>query len=1027
MKKWIQNICLKIDKGFQAARRFFVNLLKKKLWLKALDVRFRKRFWEIRFLRNWALLVLAAVTVNLVFDYTWIQDFVEKIYSLEGSLFPAENINGRFFGLLLLILVFCFGAVLAFALSRKLARTKGIRFFILSVLGLLVAKFWKEVAQAISFSVKSIYRALLPADKQSVIITDGSERINGIERINEIEKINEIAQIIRDSFTFSNIIQISGIILLGTFLYLFFRWLSTSTGIRILPFEESFIDDSSEEKKENSQDLGKAIPDLLAAELHRIYCIHALQDGENSKVFEVDSSLLSICRENLDLRLVNGEDLSKDLLSATTIKAKDAEIGLGSLLLAIRELWPWGSVQTIRGSVVVRQKGTTITDITLAARYEKKELNPTVYAYSIPEYLQEDENGKSGKFDRYKLTSLVRDLAYKIAVDSSLEPLSTTNWEAFKYLTEALSSFYDYLRTKSLDNLKKSFDNCKLAHKQDMSNEKIATLLSLISFSYLNRDEYNWAGEALNKANNISPSNPYVQASIGAYFYAFGQFELALKHYEYAKELKPDRHGTYIRTGMIQTKIAYERGEDKSKKLEDAHDDFNTSLILSPNNVAANSALAWLNFLRHEEISSKKITRSIPLTKDVPKWLLPIISKIPFWKSEYKRKRVEYEGNKYLLDAYERLKAIPDGVKTYADYSNLALVLLADLEICLSKREKGINFPKRVKEIHDNWWKALQIIQRHQLEPRTVYSYLLEMFFKLLTSVENKSPQEASEIVETNHFEELIRVHGILVNTLSQYLVDELTSDLARVYVLYKTSPQEKLEENLKKVLYENRLLHYLKKDLMAVVGSNLLIELDKKIIEVYSASSFGELAQDLTKALYLYKLYNLHKFILFEIENHIEDLLKVLTTSPPELLAMNLRKVRYKDTLPLEELAKYWKELNPYRYQRLYKAKTILEGIPIAISKKISEQEKSDSPEKKVRDSLTFPETSISRSHYPGRGAITGLSEDSGLIQQKCSKILECINSHQIAEEDIKRIEAWKNSMSYFSKMLKDIPYLFL
>jgi tetratricopeptide (TPR) repeat protein len=662
------------------------------LW-SGIKIRFKKYLWDVDWLQNILLVLLAALIVFLV-----INNFI-PVVSTNSQKIPSSDINFK-----LLLILLSIVAVTLFPLAKSIARIKGIKLFLFFLAGFLFVSYWNQIRGAFTKQFDNIYNSIVQ-NINDIIKSIVNEKIGNPPSLSA-DKFEDIIQdifvkTIGSIFTFSHILELIAIILLGIVLILFLRWLSSSSGIMILPF-----DDSSLESNQQGSDLhnGKAIADLLAAELHRIHHIHNLIEDRSLTVLETNSSLLGVCRENIDLCLIKGENLEKNLTQAVTISIPNqATLQIGSILLTLRQLWPWGSVQVISGSI---QKYISNGELKLklAARYEQTNHRSDIHAYELDQEIESP-----------RIPDMVRNLAYRIALDSAPTALSTNCWEAFKFLTEALSDFYDHIRTKSLDDLDQAYAACKKANNKDKNYKRVGDLLSVIGFSYLNRDQYDKAKQALTKAMEINPNSPYVHASYGTMYYFLGQSESAFKHYNYAKELKPDLYEIYIRTGIVQTKKPFENNDQARQDFEDA-------LILSPNNDAAQSALAWLDFLCYLDKKQKN-----------PK-----------------------EAQKFLGNACKRLENMPEDKKTHMDYSNMAIILLSKIDTDKDLQEV------ETKEIYMNWWKALQICQYEQPDA-TIYDKLIGIFYKLLTTKETYQVFEELEklIIREKSFQNQGLIEGL--------------------------------------------------------------------------------------------------------------------------------------------------------------------------------------------------------------------------------------------------------------------------
>ncbi|WP_416669840.1 tetratricopeptide repeat protein [Egbenema bharatensis] len=604
-----------------------------------LSTQFVNLIWKVNIRRNVLLFILAALIVRYAIGNFQINQLVQGQISTIFHLLT----NGTFWN----VLLYCIIAVFVFLTIKHLIHLKEIRLFFFAVLGFLVLKFWAQVIQNVAQVIQNVNE--LTRNTHDIL----SAFFNFPVRIST-------------TINFVNILQLIAIILLGTLLYLFFRWLSSSGGIGIVPFDDSSLG-TNEEAKLN----GRTIADLLAVELHRIYHIHNFIEDGKLNLVQTSSSLLRVCREDLNLRLFRGEHLAKSLMQVGTIPITDkAALQVGSILIAIQQLWPSGSSQVITGSIHKYQSGNDLR-LQIAARYEQSNHHTDIHAYEVG---QDSAN--------VEVSEMVKNLAYRIALDLSSSPILTSNWEAFKWLTEGMSHYYRYERTQSLEELNTAFDYCKRAKAKDKNYRKVGDLLALISFSYLNRDLNDRAKQAIDEAMAIHPASPYIQATYGNMYYLLGQYDEAFYHYNYAKELNPSRPEIYLRIGCT-----YLVAPPPYRNYGKARSNLWCTLNLELDNVAAQSALAWLDFLCH--------------LKELE-------------EGQYEKSEISLE------KAFNKINRIPQDKKTYIDYSNLAIFYLY----------RGCE-----KKALDNWWKALQLCPS-LASSLSIYDKLHYIFYKILSSLE---------------------------------------------------------------------------------------------------------------------------------------------------------------------------------------------------------------------------------------------------------------------------------------------------
>lgn len=633
-----------------------------------LGTRFKSWIWDVDWRRDVTLIIVAALIVIFA--------NLDKLKQSLGRKKIQEILLSEIFKANYEVIIFCGIIVTLYLLTKLPVNIKKIRFFLGSFLGFLAVKYY-------SLIVESYWSYI---DQNPIL----NNIVYGIIHQTNL-KWDQI-------LTISNILQLIATILVGILLYLFIRLLSRSSGIDIIPFDHPNPDPNDE-----SID-GKGISYLLAAELHRIYHLHNFIEDGKLQLIQNSSPLLRVCREDLNLSLFKGEKLERALSQAGSIPITDkTSLQIGEILLGIRQLWPSGTSQVITGSI-----NKYDSKLQLSARYEETNHHSDIHAYKV-EQKDVDQAWGIGQESISLVPRMVKNLAYRIALDLSSTSLSTSNWLAFQSLTEALSHFYRHERTsshKSLEELNQAFALCKKAIENDKNYTRVADFLSLIALSYLNQERYQQAEDALTKAIEINPRSPYVHSVYGNKYYLLGEYEKALNYYEFAKKLAPQHSAIYIRTGSVHL-VAPPPLRDYSQ----ARKDFWCALNLDPNNHAAQSLLAWLDFMCHLK----------------------------------EQEEGHYEKSEISLDkALNRLKRMPQNKKTYIDYSNLAIFLFY----------KGDE-----KEAHLNWWKALQLCPSDTSDPgNRIYDCLHCIFYKLLTA---RSIEEITQ--QANKLKQLLAKNRDLV------------------------------------------------------------------------------------------------------------------------------------------------------------------------------------------------------------------------------------------------------------------------
>ncbi len=666
----------------------YERLTEGRIWLQCKIKKICRLFYEYNNWPDW-LVSLLCITIALLIAFFLnsknSQNLLSPFYNLLNFSetfklkLPSENekILYHFWLAILAWGIIIFTLFLSFKFA---ARLKGIRLFVFFLLGFLSVQYWTE------------------CDDNDCFI-----------------KINKFTIPNKQTLESINLPQIIIIVILGIVLYLFIRWLSISRGIIILPFD--FDDEQLTNQKDNLREK-QSIADQLAAELHKIYHIHNLIEDGKQKI-QPKSSLLAICREDINFSLgkISGEIVGNTIAQLGTVSvSKELSLPFGSLLLALQQLWPQGTVQIITGSIVQKQN----SDLQIAARYQQSNHHSEVHAYKINSH------------QNLELSDMIEELAYRIALDLSIKPLSTNSWEAFKFVTEALHHICHYERTNSIEDLNKAKDSCLKAKERDRNYSKVGEILSLLGFYYLNKDLYGQARDVLNDAIKIIPKNPYILTVYGHSYYYSGEYEKALKYYNHAKdlakELKLKYPGIYIRIGILQA--------IKGKYLK-ARKNFLQSRCLECDNHAAQSALAWLDFLCHlEELEDGN----------------------------------DEKANWRLEKAYKRLASMNSQEKTNIDYSNFAIVLLYK-----DKDEKN-----NIIKAYDNWRKVLQSCQNE-----TISDKIKSIFYELLVRSETTETIDNQEIIgqKLNYLNELLQNHKVQHNILPTAVIHDSLKDAKIIWL----------------------------------------------------------------------------------------------------------------------------------------------------------------------------------------------------------------------------------------------------
>lgn len=346
-------------------------------------------------------------------------------------------------------------------------------------------------------------------------------------------------------------------------LILLISWLSgKGAGIIVLPFEnltgstEAYLD-------------GKGITNLIIAELHRIrYLHHDTPEVELGIRLENLNFPTLAPAEMLDVAPLcsNDEDFENQISQMGTISFADSQIHLGSLLIALRRLWPFGdSGKVVSGSI--QKYGE---DFRLIARIEGYEVS----AWDARKYGSTPED----------LPELVRELAFKVVIH--LHPaLQVTSWKALYWFTEALAKYRNYRQSGKLEELNLAFNCCCEAMGEEKEYDKLSNLFCRIGVSFFkerkldnakrsflksleidpeNAYAYNGLGNVYRKENKISDAFeaynkaiywdeicPYPHNGLGHLYRRIGDYDQAEKSYFRAIQIDPSLWPPYVNLGII--------------------------------------------------------------------------------------------------------------------------------------------------------------------------------------------------------------------------------------------------------------------------------------------------------------------------------------------------------------------------------------------------------------------------------------------------------------------------------------------
>jgi hypothetical protein len=300
---------------------------------------------------------------------------------------------------------------------------------------------------------------------------------------------------------------LSLLVIVASFLLVFimiglFKWLRKDEGVFIQPFVVGCCNDSYN---------GNAISDLLNAELLKIRTVHEIAKSQksgnvaSSKNKKFSEKITSIFKKKQEkskqeaslekTKLVlpsfihSSENLAYNI-SSVNISGGPVTISVGQMLLLLKKI-SGRPVNTITGSI--QKYGNTITLIAWMGglRVGAWEVNRDIFSQTPStgdDYYITDEsvNAKS----RGMIPEMVKDLAFKVAMNISMTEIEAKTWIGLKIYTEALDEYNHYRLQGDPNSLKRIRALCVKAAKAERDYKEPGKLLSDIGIEYYEIGKY---------------------------------------------------------------------------------------------------------------------------------------------------------------------------------------------------------------------------------------------------------------------------------------------------------------------------------------------------------------------------------------------------------------------------------------------------------------------------------------------------------------------------------------------------------
>jgi tetratricopeptide (TPR) repeat protein len=332
------------------------------------------------------------------------------------------------------------------------------------------------------------------------------------------------------NYIIQNALSLIAIVLLIMF-YLWIRRRDDS--LLILPFEIV-----NSESKYN----GKAISDLIIAELQRIKHIN----NKEYKVVEFEK----IEFENLEKIPKNfaGENTSVPQLG--TVDIGSASFSIGELMSTIKRLYLGDNYrQILKGSI--DNDGSKIKLVAFLMGNQS-------YTWEVQEDLKIESQGDN---QYSNISDLVRDLSFRIAYDLSHESISAKTLLGFRYYTEALDNYQQYILTLQNKYLECARLNCINAIKVEPDYGITLGLFFNLGSAYL--------------AKKKLPTGLWLE----------GNYDRAIEMFNIAIEVDPQYVGAWIYKGI--TLFLQDKKTESTICFNKANNLLDIAIDVDPQNVEA--------------------------------------------------------------------------------------------------------------------------------------------------------------------------------------------------------------------------------------------------------------------------------------------------------------------------------------------------------------------------------------------------------------------------------------------------------
>jgi tetratricopeptide (TPR) repeat protein len=321
-------------------------------------------------------------------------------------------------------------------------------------------------------------------------------------------------------------------------LVMLYYWIKRDEGMIIMPFEVI--------NGENKY-TGKAISNMLAAELMRIGYINSTRyEGiENldkiSQITTVETPQRITPEEGTISSFIPAKSITVGeplFPQIGTIPLGSASVSIGELMLTIKKFFRESNYKpTINGSIYTFGSKTKL----VACLNGSQSCTWEVYTDNeIKNDRIDDFDKMSKEDDEYSLISdLVRDLSFRIFYDLARVSISAKTLLGFKYYTEALDNYRQYILNQQIYFIERASKNCINAANIERKYKKTFGLFVNLGIAYFNKKMYDDAEKMFSKALEQDPRSAIAWGYKGMVLDYQGKYDEAIKAYDEAIRLDP--------------------------------------------------------------------------------------------------------------------------------------------------------------------------------------------------------------------------------------------------------------------------------------------------------------------------------------------------------------------------------------------------------------------------------------------------------------------------------------------------------